>query len=144
MCLFVFWTDGIKPTAMKQGRNSVWAGLLTFVPAKKKTGMTAATPTPLQLEGTRCRLEMGLNTGWWCARSMRTYGSSGEGHCSSTSTNTVWEASLCSQCPVCLFCRPAREKEGNGDSPWNPKVRRLVPLQSHAEEAFEIPNSTMP
>ena len=32
--LIIVWTDGIEPNAIKQGRNGVWAGSVTFVPAR--------------------------------------------------------------------------------------------------------------
>ena len=35
VCQFLTWTDGIEPNAIKQGRNSVWAGSVTFVPKRQ-------------------------------------------------------------------------------------------------------------
>ena len=33
--LFVVWTDGIEPNAVKKDRNSVWAGSVTFIPERR-------------------------------------------------------------------------------------------------------------
>ena len=49
VCLFIVWTDGIEPNAIKQGRNGVWAGSVTFVPAEKKNWNDRRNTYPLAI-----------------------------------------------------------------------------------------------
>ena len=61
VCLYIVWTDGIEPNAIKQGRNSVWAGSVTC--HNGQIGTQGPTHTHLPSDERRRRMGPTLTTG---------------------------------------------------------------------------------